>query len=417
MFTQKRVPFALIIGFAAAATLAASIAQPIPAAVASTHASVTAVVETVPVPHAGDAADDIAIWVDPVDPSNSAVVGTDKLGGLAVYDLDGAELHYYDIGGVNNVDLRDNFELGGESVSIVAASDKDRDVIRLYTVDTSTRGLVPVGPSPIETSLGLAGLCMYHSRVTDTFFVFVTDSSGTVQQWQLAVDGTDTTGTKVRTIRLATKVEGCVADDANGYLYVAEEDRGIWRYPAEPLSQEPEVLIDEVTALGGSHLTKDVEGLTIFDAGAGSGYLIASSQGDDSFVVYDRQIPNDYVAAFNIAAGSIDEVTHTDGIDVTSANLGGQFASGLFVAQDDDNGSENQNFKLVPWSSISSLLPLYILRIDLSGISDALTKNSSFLIIIGKRPGLLGLRTKARNTTSLPLQEIKRLIRDCIASP
>jgi myo-inositol-hexaphosphate 3-phosphohydrolase len=46
------------------------------------------VVETTPVPHTGDAADDVAIWVHPTDPVLSTIIGTDKQGGLErVMDL------------------------------------------------------------------------------------------------------------------------------------------------------------------------------------------------------------------------------------------------------------------------------------------------------------------------------------------
>lgn len=316
---------------------------------------VNAAVETDPVPNGGDAADDIALWVNPENPEDSLIIGTDKLGGLAVYGLDGRELQYYTDGRFNNVDLRQGFPLGGRQVALVAASETEKDVIRLYQIDPESKGLTVVGPAPIETELGVAGLCMYRSVATGAFSVFVTDSSGTIQQLQLSVNGTDVTGKRVRTIQLDTTVEGCVADDTNGYLYLAEEGRGIWRFPAEPDSSDAAMLIDEVID-GGSPLVADIEGLTIFDAGGGSGYLIASSQGSDTFVVYDRQIPNEHLATFEIAPGSIDGVTHTDGIDVTSASLGGPFDSGLFIAQDDMNDAGNQNFKLVPWSSIADLL-------------------------------------------------------------
>ena len=51
--------------------------------------NVVAVVETDPVPNGDGAADDPAIWVDRDDPSRSTVIGTDKDGGLGVYDLTG----------------------------------------------------------------------------------------------------------------------------------------------------------------------------------------------------------------------------------------------------------------------------------------------------------------------------------------
>src|SRR3989337_2683988 len=60
-------------------------------------ASVMPTVETTPVPDAGDAADDVAIWIHPTDPSLSTVIGTDKLasGGLGVYNLAGNQLYFY----------------------------------------------------------------------------------------------------------------------------------------------------------------------------------------------------------------------------------------------------------------------------------------------------------------------------------
>ena len=81
----------------------------------------------------------------------------------------------------------------------------------------------------------------------------------------------------------------------------------------------------------------------------GTGHLIASSQGNNSFVVYKREGNNDHVKAFRIGAGNgIDGVGGTDGIDVTTTDLGPDFPNGVFIAQDGTNDSGNQNFKLVP---------------------------------------------------------------------
>ena len=56
----------------------------------------------------------------------------------------------------------------------------------------------------------------------------------------------------------------------------------------------------------------------------------------------------------------IDGSSETEGIDVTSANLGDAFPNGLFVAQDGRNISpdERQNFKLVPWERIAEAMGL-----------------------------------------------------------
>ena len=128
---------------------------------------VPAAVETEPVPHAGDAADDPAIWVDPADPGRSVVIGTDKQGGIAVYDLSGAQLEYRPDGLINNVDLRQGVQLGGQSVTLVAAS--DRSVARriaVYKLDPATRTLVDVAARPLAAGFEPEGICLYRSPDT-----------------------------------------------------------------------------------------------------------------------------------------------------------------------------------------------------------------------------------------------------------
>ena len=76
---------------------------------------------------------------------------------------------------------------------------------------------------------------------------------------------------------------------------------------------------------------------------------MASSQGNHTFVVYRRDGNNEFVKKFRIGNGSAtDGAEETDGIDVTTANLGPAFPYGVFVAQDGFNDKGNQNFKLVP---------------------------------------------------------------------
>jgi myo-inositol-hexaphosphate 3-phosphohydrolase len=73
---------------------------------------------------------------------------------------------------------------------------------------------------------------------------------------------------------------------------------------------------------------------------------MASSQGDNSFAVFDRQGTNAFIGSFAVAeAGGIDSVQESDGADVTPVALPG-FAQGLFITQDGDNQAEGgTNFK------------------------------------------------------------------------
>jgi myo-inositol-hexaphosphate 3-phosphohydrolase len=315
-------------------------------------------VETVPVPSSGDAADDIAIWVHPTQASSSLVIGTDKRSGLVVHDLAGNRLQYLPDGRLNNVDVRGGFLLSGREVTLVASGERDQDRLAIYAVDADARSLYPVAARDIALGIEVYGCCMYLSPWTgDTYFFCTSEDVGIVQQWRLFPAGAGTTvdAELVRTFDVGSQSEGCVADDENALLFVGEEGRGIWRYGAEPGAGSARTLVDGTS---GGHLVADVEGLALYHAPGGAGYLVASSQGNNSFVVYERRPPHEHRLTFRVAANSalgIDEVSETDGIDVTSMGLGPAFPSGLFVAQDGSNPGANQNFKLVPWPSIARL--------------------------------------------------------------
>jgi 3-phytase len=309
---------------------------------------VAATVETAPIPHEGDAADDPAIWVNPADPARSTIMGTDKLGGLAVYDLSGAQIQYLADGDTNNVDLRAGFALGGRSVALVAAGNRSGNRIAIYRIDPATRLLQDVAARAI-TTLEVYGSCMYHSARTGKLYYFVNSKAGAVEQWELFDDGTGRVdGRRVRAFAVGSQTEGCVADDELGRFYIGEEAVGIWRYGAEPGDGDTRTQVD--SAGEGGHLASNIEGLALV-YGRG-GYLLASSQGNSTYAIY-RRGDNAYVGSFAIGAGNgIDAVNDTDGIDATAASLGPAFPQGVFVAQDGQNDGGNQNFKLVPWQAI-----------------------------------------------------------------
>jgi 3-phytase len=315
---------------------------------------VTATVETDPVPSNGDAADDPAIWIHPTDPLLSTILGTDKQLGLAVYDPSGTELQLIPDGELNNVDLRYDVPMCDGTVDLAVAGDRGNGTLAIYEIDGATGLLSDLAARTIFVGLAPHGLALYRSPQSGRLYLFITDVSGDVEQWELFDDGTGRIdATLVRQFDVGTKSEGMVADDDLGLLYVGEEDVGIWRYGAEPGDGSDRTEVDSVNNPAG-HLVADVEGLAIYYASAGAGYLIASSQGDDKFAMYGRQPPNTFVMQFEVVNGGIDEVTHTDGIDVTNRPLGPEFPFGVFVAQDDKNPGGKQNFKLVPWQTIAT---------------------------------------------------------------
>ena len=326
-------------------------------------ADVVATVETDPVHHGGDAADDPAIWIHPTDPSKSLIFGTDKRGGLGVYELSGREVSFFDVGNVNNVDVRYNFPIStGGTVDLVVASNRSDESLLLFRMNPWTLELSPAffGSFPVHIDEAY-GLCLYRSPVTGWFYAFVNDLDGRVEQWRITEFAGFLYAFPVRTFSVGSKTEGMVADDELGFVYIGEEDVGIWKYGAEPDDGSERELVDHTG--DGGHLEDDIEGLTLYRTSTGTGYLIASSQGDSTFAMYEREGDNRYVQSFQIVeGGKIDEVTETDGIAVTNANLGPLFPKGAFVAQDDENDDQWQNFKIVPWEAIaqSGRFPLII---------------------------------------------------------
>jgi 3-phytase len=315
--------------------------------------TVMATVETDPVPNGGDAADDPAIWVNPNDPAQSVIIGTDKRGGLAVYELSGKQIQYLPDGQMDNVDLRDGFKLDGQTVAIVTASNRKDNSIAIYKINPQSRTLENVAARKIKHGLTVYGMCMYRSAKTGKIYYFGTSKSGEVEQWELFESNGKVDAKKARNFKLGSVVEGCVADDELGHFYVSEEAVGIWKFGAEPETGSDHT---QVAKVGDGHLFADVEGLAIAYGKDGAGYLIASSQGNHSYVVYRREGNNEFVKKFRVSAGEgVDGCEETDGIDVTTANLGPSFPHGVFVVQDGFNDKGNQNFKLVPLQTIVKL--------------------------------------------------------------
>ncbi|MFC5700756.1 phytase [Cohnella faecalis] len=320
--------------------------------------SVTAQVETAAVEDGEDAADDPAIWLDPANPANSKLIATNKGGGLLVYDLNGKELQSLKVGKMNNIDVRYGFPLGGKKVDIAAATNRSKNTVDVFVINGSTGELTDAVAEPIKAKMEeVYGFSLYHSLKTDKFYALVLGKEGEFEQYELSDNGKGKiAGKLVREFKLPTQSEGLVADDEYGFMYIAEEDYAIHKFSAEADGGSKSVATVDIA--DGRRLQDDIEGLTIYYAAEGHGYLIASSQGNDTYAVYDREGNNAYITSFKIADGqATDGTSVTDGIDVLGFGLGAQFPNGIFVAQDDSNmnGNKelNQNFKVVPWESIA----------------------------------------------------------------
>ncbi len=342
-------------------------------------------------------ADDPAIYVNGTDSSKSLVVTSVKNGGLRIYDLAGNLLQTINPSNpdirYNNVDLQYGFTLGGQKIDIAVASDRNNDKLAIFKIDpngtrgnylaniTDSNAATIFQKSPFTGSYSASarsayGLAIYRSPVTNDYYVFTSRrQTGDVAQLKLIAKGNGTIGYELvrnftipasTTVGASPQTEGMVVDQETGFLYIGQEDVGIWKFNAEPNSSSTGKLIEKVKAEGGKNLTADVEGLTIYYGKNGTGYLLASSQGDNSFAAYTREGNNDFLGRFGVGNnGTIDSVQESDGADVINLPLGANFPFGVFITQDGsndpativDNENISSNFKLVPWENIANVFP------------------------------------------------------------
>jgi 3-phytase len=375
-------------------------------------------------------ADDPAIWRNAAQPDASLVVATAKEGGLRVYDLDARLVQSISApagpgpedapGRFNNVDLVQGMKLSTGRADLAVTTDRGNDRLRIYRIDPRTPGRpltdvtdVAAGPvfsadqAEINEQRTAYGLATWTDKVSGRTYALVSRRERTtIALLELTATAGGKVGyRKLRTLSLPSsfrlpdstswspcgepgelpQVEGMVVDPANGTLYAGQEDVGIWRMPAT-LTGTPQLLdtvreygvpgtYDEATeecvsgsdpGYGGTRLSADVEGLTLVSEADGDGYLLASSQGDNTFAAYDRERgdANEYEGGFRVSptATGPDGSEECDGAAALNAPLGSRYPHGLLVVQDghDDAGETEDrtatNFKFVDLGDVLTAL-------------------------------------------------------------
>lgn len=323
-------------------------------------AHVKPLIQTDAIPSLGDAADDPAIWVHPSDATKSLVLGTDKQGGLAVYNLAGREQQYLPVGRLNNIDIRTGFDFNGQLIDIAVASNRDHHSLHVFSIDRET-GLVSALSELPTTINDMYGMCLFKDK-QNRFFAIVNDKDGRFEQYDLTVFDRHIKAHLVRRFKVATQPEACVADDSSEQLFIGEEGKAVWVLNA---NADAPITMTKVAGID-ANLHADIEGIAYY-RGANKQYLVISSQGNDSYVVLDAAAPYQYRGSFKIdinAPLAIDGTSEIDGLEVTSLDLSGNntgpWRLGMLVVQDGRKRMPEgrQNFKYVPWTAIKDALKL-----------------------------------------------------------
>ncbi|MBQ4829738.1 phytase [Alteromonas sp. MMG017] len=357
--------------------------------------------ETDVVENYGDAADDPAIWVNKNNPSKSVVIGTNKKGSLNAYNLQGELVASHKVGRVNNVGVAYDW---APQHDIAVASNRSSNSMSVFFIDKQTGELTfnTNIPTPLND---IYGLCVFsinnHTQVlvnsTDGQYLrYLLNAPTDVNSNAIAKTNTNTytnnasmtekadhsqvSATLIHDFTLPSQPEGCVVDSDAQIAYLGEEGAGIWALDVSEIKTMPSSTRAKAANKNAlnrlinktpmfivpieSPVTADVEGLSLFDVD-GVRYLIASSQGNNQYAVYESESPYNLVGMISIGANydkGIDGVSETDGLETTNANLGGPFKNGLLVVQDGRNvmPSQRQNFKLVTGDDLADAIRSHV---------------------------------------------------------
>ena len=307
------------------------------------YKEVIANVETEPVFAGDDAADDMCVLENFNNPEKSLIISSDKKYGIIVYDLDGVKLYDYEVGRINNVDILPSRSI--QNKYIVAGTNRTYNSIDIYSFNSKGELENLILRKEIPSLKDVYGVTFYRDEFNT--YLFISDKKGNVEQWSYNNDEVNSEVKFVRKLRFSSLVEGLVADESKGKIYMGQERKGIWELNASPKLEEDKKLIFKKN----KYFKPDFEGLTIRDDGNGKGYLITSVQGSNGYLIIDRNSLKAKMFFRIIDGNKIDGTTETDGIDVSSIKTS-KFPNGFFIAQDDDNDGLNQNFKLVDWNKI-----------------------------------------------------------------
>jgi 3-phytase len=314
--------------------------------------------------------DDPAVWVNPSNPAESRILGTNKVaapaGALVVFSLAGKALQTIDgLDRPNNVDVEYGLPLGGARVDIAVATERLKRRLKVYKIDPATGVLADVGTNggiPVfdgrEGEAGAPmGISLYRRPRDGAIFAIVSPKTGPrngyLCQYRLEDDGSgQVKGTKVREFGYfsgTAEIEAVAVDDALGYVYYADEGDGIHKWHADP--DHPEAA-KELAHFGKTGFQADREGIAVYALPDGTGYILCTDQtaASSRYRIFRREgspgSPHDHSEVVKIVTGGADS---TDGIEAVSASLGPQFPSGFLVAMN----SVGKNFLLFRWEDVA----------------------------------------------------------------
>ena len=305
--------------------------------------------------------DDPAIWINPANPAESLVIGTDKdeNGGLYVFDLQGKIIKEKTVTGLkrpDNIDIEYGLSIGGKLHDIAVTTERLTHKLRIYSLPdmkSIDNGGIPVFEGETgDMFRDLMGIALYKDPVSNEIHAIVGRKSGPTDGrylWQYKLEDNGKGAVKATLIRKFGKysgqkeIEAIAVDDELGFIYYSDEGIGVRKYYADPSKGN-----DELALIGTSGFTQDHEGISIYKANDGTGYILVSDQQANQFFIYPREgvsgNPHDH-PLLKVVKVSAQE---SDGSDITNVSLNSEFKNGLFVVM-----SADKTFHYYRWENIA----------------------------------------------------------------
>ena len=194
------------------------------------YKEVTANVETEPVFAGDDAADDMCVLENFNNPESSLIISSDKKYGIIVYDLEGFKLYDYEVGRINNVDILPSRSF--QNKYIVAGTNRTYNSIDIYLFNSKGELENLILRKEIPSLKDVYGVTFYRDDFNT--YLFISDKKGNVEQWSYNNDEVNSEIKFVRKLKFSSLVEGLVADESKGKIYIGQERKGIWELNAFP---------------------------------------------------------------------------------------------------------------------------------------------------------------------------------------
>ncbi|MBC6612107.1 phytase [Hymenobacter sp. BT507] len=299
--------------------------------------------------------DDPAIWINPKDPAQSLIIGTDKNsdGALYVFDLQGKEVPGRTVHGLrrpNNVDVAYGLPLGGQPTDLAVTTEREQQRLRIFRLPD----MQPVDNGGLPVFTGEAqnlpmGIALYTRPSDKAMFAIVGRKDGptTGYLWQYRLEDDSTGHVKMTLVRKfgtysgRKEIESIAVDNELGYVYYSDEGIGVRQYYADPVRGD-----EQLSLFATQGFTEDHEGISIYKTSKKKGYILVSDQGANQFHIYRREEGKNHAHAL-VKVIKVDAL-HSDGSDVTSVPLNAQFPKGLFVVM-----SEGRFFHYYRWEDVA----------------------------------------------------------------